>query len=336
MKAYELHPHEQFASVTLVDRPSPGPLGPHEVRVRVHAVSLNYRDLIIAKNAVHRSAPLVPTSDGAGEVIEVGAAVQRVRVGDAVAGSFFPTWTEGQLSAAHHARALGGGEAHGMLAEEVVLPETAWVKLPDHFDFVQGATLPCAGLTAWHALFVAAETKPGDRVLVQGTGGVSIFALQLARAAGAEVIATSSSDEKRVRLRELGAADTLDYRTDEAWGETVQTRTGGVDTVVEVGGAGTFDQSVKALRFGGTLALIGVLTGTGGTINTHALVHKLIQVRGVYVGSVPMFDDFVKALSRNRITPIVDRVFAFDEARQAYEYQASGAHFGKVVIRVGA
>ncbi|MBL9027707.1 MAG: NAD(P)-dependent alcohol dehydrogenase [Myxococcales bacterium] len=335
MKAYELHREEGLAALKLVDRPSP-PLGPTDVRVRVRAVSLNYRDLSVLRGAQRRERPVVPTSDGAGEVIEVGSAVRRHVVGDRVAAAFFPGWQQGGLTEEHHKNALGGS-ADGMLAEEVVLPESAWVRAPSKWSFEQASTLPCAGVTAWHALFEAASLRPGDSLLVQGTGGVSIFALQLARAAGANVIATSSSAEKRARLEQMGAVATLDYKATPQWGDAVRAASGGrgVDVAVEVGGAGTFDQTVKALRYGGTMSLLGILAGTQGPIDTYAVFHKALRVHGVYVGSVAMFESLVRALEASGIEPVVDRAFAFGDAARAYEHLASGAHFGKVVIRVG-
>jgi len=335
MKAYELKPLDGLASVTLVDRPRPGALGPRDVRVRIRAASLNYRDLVIARNARTRATPVVPVSDGAGEVIEVGDEVTRLAVGDRVAGSFFPTWLDGTIQEAHHANALGGSR-DGVLAEQVVLPEAAWIKLPAWLSFEQAATLPCAGLTAWHAVFEAAPLRPGDALLVQGTGGVSMFALQLAKAAGARVIATTSSPAKRARLEALGADAVIDYRQTPDWGDAVRAATGGrgVDLAVEVGGAGTFDQTVKALRYGGAMSILGILAGTTGPINTHAVLHKSLHVHGIYVGSVAMFERFVRALDATRLAPIVDRVFPFIEARAAYDYLASGAHLGKVVIQV--
>ena len=335
MKAYQLSRAEGFSSLELVERPEPGPLGPRDVRVRVRAVSLNYRDLVIARNAFRREQPVVPTSDGAGEVLAVGSEVTRWKVGDRVAANFFPTWLTGELQPEHHDHALGGS-IDGMLSEQVTLPEAAWVRIPARFSFEQAATLPCAALTAWHALFEAAHLKPGDTLLVQGTGGVSLFALQLGLRAGARVIATSSSAEKRARLEQLGAAVTLDYKQTPNWGEAARAASGGrgVDLVVEVGGAGTFDQSIQALRFGGTLSLIGVLAGTQGTINTHQVLHKNIRVHGVYVGSVSLFEDLVRTLEVHALEPIIDRVFPFAEARAAYEHLASGAHLGKVVIAI--
>jgi NADPH:quinone reductase-like Zn-dependent oxidoreductase len=335
MNAYELHPEDGFAALQLVERPAPGAPGPRDVVVRIRAVSLNYRDLAVARAAKKRAKRSVPASDGAGEVVAVGERVTRVTVGDRVAAAFFPTWTSGGLSKEHHANALGGS-IDGVLAEQVVLPESAWVRVPRHFSFEQASTLPCAGVTAWHALFEAASLKPGDTILVQGTGGVSIFALQLARATGAAVIATSSSAAKRARLEQMGAAATLDYRQEPKWGDAVRSATGGrgVDVVVEVGGAGTFDESVKALRFGGTMSLLGILAGTAGPIDTYAIFQKNVRVHGIYVGSVVMFEALVRALEASKVEPVIDRVFPFLEARGAYEYLASGAHFGKVVIRL--
>jgi len=334
MRAYELQPREGFDALALVERPTPA-LGPTDVRVRVRAVSLNFRDLTMARAARKRKSPIIPASDGAGEVIEIGSAVTRYAVGDRVAASFFPTWLAGDLSDYHHANALGGGR-DGMLAEQVVLPETAWLALPSRLSYEAAATLPCAGVTAYHALFQAAQVRPGDVVLVQGTGGVSIFGLQLAKAAGARVIVTSSSEAKRERALALGADHVLDYKADPAWGEAARKWTGGrgVDAVIEVGGPGTFDQSVAALRYGGTMSILGVLTGVRGEVNTYGIFHKTLRVAGVYVGSVAMFEGLLRALEAARIDPIIDRAFGFGEVKQAYEHLASGAHFGKVVVSV--
>jgi NADPH:quinone reductase-like Zn-dependent oxidoreductase len=334
MRAYEIQPRDGFDALALVDRPSPA-LGPSDVRVRVRAVSLNFRDLNMVKSARRRKAPIVPASDGAGEVIEIGSAVTRCAVGDRVAASFFPTWLSGELSDYHHARALGGGQ-DGMLAQEVVLHETAWVRLPARLSFEAAATLPCAGVTAYHALFEAAQLRAGDVVLLQGTGGVSIFGLQLARAAGARVVITSSSAAKRDRAIAMGADHVIDYKADPAWGETARAWTGGrgADIVIEVGGPGTFDQSVAALRYGGTMSLLGVLTGLKGEINTYGVFHKSLRVAGIYVGSVAMFEGLVRALEARQIEPVIDRTFGFSEVKEAYAYLSSGAHFGKVVIRI--
>jgi NADPH:quinone reductase-like Zn-dependent oxidoreductase len=334
MRAYEIQPRDGFDALAVVDRPSPA-LGAKDVRVRVRAVSLNYRDLTIARGAKKRKAPVIPASDGAGEVVEVGSAVTRHAVGDRVAGAFFPHWIDGGMSEHAHSAALGGSH-DGMLADEVVLPETAWVRIPARLSFEAAATLPCAGVTAYHALFEGHRLRPGETVLVQGTGGVSIFGLQLAKAAGARVIVTSSSAAKRDRALAMGADHVIDYKAQAQWGEAARGFTGGrgVDAVIEVGGPGTFDQSVVALRYGGTMSLLGVLTGTKGEVNTYGIFHKGLHIAGIYVGSVAMFESLVRALEASKIDPVIDRTFGFAETRAAYEYLASGAHFGKVVIRI--
>ncbi|MBL8742877.1 MAG: NAD(P)-dependent alcohol dehydrogenase [Myxococcales bacterium] len=335
MKIWELQRKAGFDALTLAERSS-APVGAHDVKVRVGAVSLNYRDLFVVKSAEKGSGPpRIPVSDGAGEVIAVGTGVTRWRVGDRVAASFFPSWVEGELSDAHHQLALGGSGADGMLQEEVVLPEHSWVRMPQGYSFEEAATLPCAGLTAWQALFEVTSLRPGETVLLQGSGGVSVFALQLAKAAGARVLMTSSSADKAKKLVELGAEQVIDYRADPKWGERVRSITGGrgVDLVVDVGGQATFDQSATALRYGGTMSMLGVLTGARGEVNLHAIFHRRQTIRGVYVGSVAMFERFVAAIEQNRIRPIIDRVFAFQDARAAYEHLASAQHLGKVVIR---
>jgi NADPH:quinone reductase-like Zn-dependent oxidoreductase len=334
MRAYELHARPDLDSVTLVERPAPK-VGPGDVRGRVRAISLNFRDLAVARGAARRKSPVVPASDGAGEVLEVGSGVTDLAPGARVMASFFPTWQDGLLSDHHHANALGGGR-DGMLAEEVVLPRQAWLSVPEHLSFEQAATLPCAGVTAWHALFEAASLQPGQTVLLQGTGGVSVFALQLAKAAGARAIVTSSSAAKRERATALGADHTIDYKENPKWGEAAKAWTGGrgVDVVVEVGGPGTFDQSTAALCYGGTMSILGVLTGTQGPVNTYAIFHRALRVAGIYVGSVAMFERLNRALAAHRLTPVIDRVFAFDEARAAYDHLASAQHFGKVVVAV--
>ena len=331
MRIYELRPGSE--ALFSAERAAPH-AGPGEVKVRVRAVSLNHRDLKVAQRS--RQAPLIPVSDGAGEVTAVGAGVTRWKAGDRVMGSFFPTWLSGPLSDFHHANALGGGR-DGMLAEEVVLPESAWVRIPEHLSFEEASTLPCAGVTAWHALFEATRLRPGETVLLQGTGGVSVFALQLAKLAGAEVILTTSSEDKAKRARELGADHVLDYKRDAEWGKTARGITGGrgVDLVVDVGGPATFDQSTAALRYGGTMSILGVLTGTSGPVNTYAIFYRTLRVLGIYVGSVEMFERFARAVGEAELHPIIDWVFPFPEAQKAYRHLASGSHFGKVVIRVG-
>lgn len=330
MKAYEL----KAGALTLGERPTP-PVGPNDVRLRVRATSLNFRDVAILRDAARLKRPIVPLSDGAGEVVEIGALVKTLAVGDRVAANFFPDWTDGGIDERFQQRALGG-TMDGMLAEEVVLPATGCVKIPAKMSFAQAATLPCAAVTAWNALFVAASPRPGDSIVVQGTGGVSIFALQLARAMHVNVIATSSSAEKRARLLSMGAVAAIDYRETPAWGKAVRAANQGrgVDVAIEVGGAGTFDQSVLALRHGGTLSLIGTLAGMSGSVDTYRVLQRGLTVRGIYVGSVKMFEDLLRAIELTGLEPVIDRTFAFDEAKAAYDHLASGAHFGKVVVEV--
>jgi len=335
MRAYELHPAAGFDCLRLVERPSVS-LAPDEVRVRIRAASLNYRDLTIARTPQMwpPGAPIVPCSDGAGEVVAIGTAVSRVAVGDRVAAVFFPDWLDGPFRSDYRLRALGGG-IDGTLTEERVLPEHSWVRIPREWTFEEAATLPCAGLTAYDALFDVGRVEPGSTVLVQGTGGVSIFALQLAVAAGARVVVTSRSAAKREQARRLGAAHVIDYVATPAWGEAAFEWTGhGADLVLEVGGVGTFDQSLAAVRDSGVIAVIGGLSGKSGAINLFGLVQKSLTVRGITVGSRRMFDGLVRAVESVRLRPIIDRVFDFEEARAAYAYLASGAHFGKVVVRV--
>lgn len=308
--------------------------GPGQVLVRVRAVSLNYRDLVLAQSA-DRPQPVVPCSDGAGEVVALGAGVHRVQVGDRVAGIFFQTWLDGPLYDEVHQHALGGA-IDGMLSEYAVLSEHGVVKLPDYLTFEEAACLPCAGVTVWNGLFEQGRLRPGQTVLLQGTGGVSILGLQLAKATGARVIITSSSDEKLTRARELGADETINYRTTPDWEEEVQRLTGslGADHVVEVGGAGTLEKSLGATRASGHIAFVGVLAGRSAPIATGLLLTKSLRLTGIYVGSRAMFERLLGALTQNQLHPVIDRVFELAEAPAALAYLQSGAHFGKVVVRL--
>lgn len=322
----------------IAERAEPQP-GPGQLLVRVRAVALNYRDLLICAGQYDpkMQCPRVLTSDGAGEVVAVGPGVSRFAVGDRVAANFFPNWQTGPVSSERIRPSLGG-DTDGMLAELVVLPETAWLTLPQHLSFEQAATLPCAALTAWNALFAGPSVlTAGQTVLVQGTGGVSIFALQFAKLAGARVIVTSSSDEKLQRAVGLGADDTINYRTMPEWDKRVRELTGGrgVDHVVEVGGAGTLSRSLRAVRTGGIVSLIGVLSGLVGSVDTLQVLMRSITVRGIFVGSCEMFAAMNRAIEQARLQPVLDRVFDFEQAAEALQYLQSAAHFGKVVIRVG-
>jgi NADPH:quinone reductase-like Zn-dependent oxidoreductase len=335
MRAYRIHEANGPGSLTRDDRPEPE-AGPGRVVVRVRAASLNYRDLLVIKGLYSRNLPLpmVPLSDGAGEVVEVGPGVTRFQPGDRVAGCFFSDWVDGPLDDRASKSALGGA-VDGMLAERVALPESGLVKVPDHLSFEEASTLPCAALTAWHALMEGGGLKAGQSVLIQGTGGVSLFALQFATMAGARVIATSSSDAKLARVRDLGASDGINYKTTPDWDVAARNLTEGrgVDHVIEVGGAGTLPRSMKAVKLGGHIALIGVLGG-GGEIDPRPLLMKNIRLQGIYVGSRAMFETMNRAIALHKLKPIIDRVFPFDQAVAAYQHLESGTHFGKVVIRV--
>ncbi|QSA96974.1 NAD(P)-dependent alcohol dehydrogenase [Methylococcus sp. EFPC2] len=336
MQAYQIKSGQQIAGLEQVERSLAAPAD-HEVQVRVHAVSLNFRDLMIAdgKYLSAGEAPVVPCSDGAGEVVAVGARVSRFRVGDRVAASFFPEWIQGAPTVQNSVGALGGAR-DGMLAEAVVLHEDALVSIPAHLSYTEAATLPCAGVTAWNALFVEGGLRPGDSVLLLGTGGVSVWALQLAKAAGLYTIITSSSDEKLERARRLGASATINYRTTPEWQEEVLrlTEGRGVDLVLEVGGKGTLARSIASARMGGTIAIIGGLSGFGGELNPFALIGGAKRLSGIFVGSRSMFEDLNRFVSVAEIHPVVDRVFPFRQAREAYTHLKNAGHFGKIVIEV--
>jgi NADPH:quinone reductase-like Zn-dependent oxidoreductase len=277
---------------------------------------------------------MIPVSDGAGEVVATGAGVTGRKPGERVISCFAPAWLDGPPTEAKMRSALGA-DADGLLREEAVLPEGALVPIPAHLSFEEAATLPCAAVTAWNALVETGGVKPGDSVLIQGTGGVSLFALQFARLAGARVIATSSSDPKLARARELGAADGINYKSTPDWDKRVRELTAGqgVDFIVEVGGAGTLPKSTRAVRLGGTIALIGVLSG-GGEFNPIAVLMKHIRLQGIFVGSRRMLESMIRAIESSQLHPVIDRVFPFDQAVAALKHLESGAHFGKVVIAV--
>lgn len=334
MKVYEIQNKQGIASLAMVERGAAA-LGSTQVRVRIRASSLNYRDLMTVLFAgMGNKLPLVPNSDGCGEIIETGAEVTRFKTGDRVITTFFQRWLDGAISADVMRSALGG-TVDGVLAEEVVLDETGVVVLPEHMSFEEGATLSCAALTAWHSMVVKGRVKAGDIVLTLGTGGVSIFALQFAVMHGAQVIITSSSDAKLARAKALGAWQTINYKDDPDWEKTVLRLTDGrgADQVLEVGGAGTLEKSLAATRFGGMVGLIGVLTGFGGSINPDTILRKSIDLQGVYVGSRAMFEDMNRALSVHKVKPIIDQYFEFEQAPDAYRCLEQQGHFGKVVIR---
>ncbi len=335
MKAFEIQNKFGLDSLTLTERPDPKP-GYGQVLIKLRAVSLNYRDLMVVKGLYNPKLPLplIPFSDGVGEVVAVGSGVTRVNIGDRVAGIFFQKWLAGELTAEKAESALGGAIV-GMLAEYVVLHEDGVVRVPEHLTDEEAASLPCAAVTAWNALFTSGGLKAGDTVLIQGTGGVSIFALQFALLAGARVIATSSSDEKLERVLQLGASDGINYKQTPDWGKKVRELTAGdgVDYVVEVGGAGTLSESLRAVRYGGQISLIGVLTGGSAEINTASILMKNVKVQGIYVGSREMFEAMNCAIALHKLHPVCDRVFPFHEAPEALKYMETGSHFGKICIR---
>lgn len=322
-------------TLRLVDAPVRRP-GAREVLVRVHASALNRRDIMVARGQypIGNRESLVPLSDGAGEVVEVGPGVTRFKVGDRVAAIFFQGWIDGRMPPTAAATALGG-ELDGMLTQYVTLSEDGLVHIPAHLSYEEAATLPCAGVTAWNGLFTRGRLQAGDYVLLQGTGGVSILGLQFAVAAGARPIITSSSDAKLERARTLGAVGTLNYRTTPQWGARVRELTGGpgVHHVLEVGGKDSLPQSLEAIAHGGHVALIGGLGGFAGAIPAGTLMRANVTVSGLYVGSRADFEAMNAFIERHRVKPVVDRVFEFSDAPAAFEYMDSGSHFGKVVIR---
>lgn len=338
MRAYEVVAgSNSIEGLRRCTRPDPVPQAA-QIVVRIQAASLNYRDLMIARGHYGGGpvkADVIPLSDGAGEVVALGPAVTRFKVGQRVAGTFFRNWIDGPPPR-EPLVALGSPPADGMLAEYAVLPEEAAVAVPEHLSTPAAATLPCAGVTAWHALVEYGRVAPGETVLVIGTGGVSIFALQFARLAGARVLVISSSDEKLARARALGADGCINYRTHPDWEREVSTLTAGagVDHVLEVGGTGTLNRSIASAGAGGRIALIGLLTGFAGSVNPYGLLSKQASIRGIFVGSRGHFLRMNAAIANSRLEPVIDRVFDFDEAPAAYRYLESGAHLGKVVLRL--
>lgn len=309
--------------------------GPGEVSVRMRANSINFRDLMTIQDPVSRKLPYprVPNSCGAGEITAVGPGVKGFKAGDRVASCFFQRWTDGPCSADAMASALGGA-VDGVLAEEAVLAADGVVPLPSHLSFSEAATLPCAALTAWNAIVETGRVKAGDWVLLLGTGGVSIFALQFAHMMGARTVITSSSDDKLERARSLGATATVNYRRHPDWEEAVLEATGGlgVDLAVEVGGAGTLPRSIAATRIAGTIALIGVLQG--GKIDPAQFMRRSIRMQGIYVGSRRMFLDMNRAIEAHKLRPVIDSSYRFERAPEAYRHMAAAGHLGKIVIEM--
>ena len=322
-------------ALKLVEAPVRQP-GEREVLVRVHATSLNRRDIYVkaAQYPGQMKPNLVPLSDGAGEVVATGPKATRFKKGDRVAAIFFPMWIDGRPKP-EYLGSLGGGGVDGMLSQYVTLNENSLVAIPKHLSWEEAATLPCAGVTAWNALVTRGHTQPGDFVLLQGTGGVSILGLQLAVAMGAKPVITSSHDDKLARAKQLGAAITINYKTTPDWEKAVLEATqGGVQQALEVGGKQTLQKTLASLAPGGHVALIGGLSEFGGDIPAYALMGKNATASGLYVGSRADFEALNAFLEKHRFKPVIDKVFDFENARAAYDYMDSGALFGKVVIRL--
>jgi len=323
----------------LVLKEVPRPVaGANEVLVRVKAASLNRRDIYMLNDQYGPSgsaAGTIPLSDGAGEVIAVGDDVSRFKVGDRVAGTFFPKWIDGPPNAETRPSARGGSPG-GMLSEIIVSHEDGLVAIPEHLSFEEAATLPCAAVTAWSGLFKRGNLQPDEYVLLEGTGGVSTFGLLFSVAAGAKPIITSSRDRKLERARELGAFGTANYRENPDWQKEVRELTGGVGVsqVLEVGGRDTLGKAIEALAYGGHIALIGGLSGFGGDLPVGALMLNNASASGIYVGSREDFEAMNVFLSEHNIRPLIDRVFEFDQAAEAFEYMNSGSFMGKIVIRL--
>ncbi len=339
MRAFQIQDDWRMENVRLVELPRPVP-GATQALLKMRAASLNYRDLLVPKRgygAKTGTLPLIPISDGVGEVVALGAGVSRVRTGDRVCPIFMPRWLGGEASG-ERLNATLGGPLDGVMTEYLVVDETAVVQVPEYLSDVEAATLPVAGVTAWSALQTYGSARPGDRVLVQGSGGVSLFALQFARAAGCRVFVTSGSDEKLQRLLDLGAEAGVNYNRDPEWGVTIRKLAGGdgVDLIVEVGGEKTLPQSLRAIRIGGTMAMIGVLTGGQMNVPLGPIVTRHVRLQGITVGHRDGFEAMCRAMAASRIQPLVDRVFTFEELHPALEYLASGRHFGKICLNFGA
>ncbi len=314
------------------DAPAPGP---GQIQVRVKASSLNFHDLAVVSGMIPVEDGRIPMSDGAGDVVAVGDGVTRFKEGDAVVSTFFPNWQDGP-PALEKLLGVPGDHAQGFAAETVTMSASAFTRQPVGYSHAEAATLPCAALTAWRAVMVEAQIKPGDWVLTQGTGGVSIFALQFAKAAGARVIATSSSDDKLARLKDLGADHLINYKETPDWGAKAKELTGGigVDEVVEIGGPGTLTQSIVASRIGGHISMIGVLTGMSGEVPTAALFSSNLTLKGITVGSIKEQEDMVAAINANNIKPVIDSHFPLDDISNAFAHQMSQKHFGKICLDI--
>lgn len=334
MRVVRLKAPASVENLKLVEEDHPQP-GPGELLVRIRASSLNFHDDMVVQGKIRCADGRIPMSDGAGEVIAVGDNVHQFKVDDAVVSTFLPNWLGGEMTSATK-REVPGDTMDGYAREYVCMPAHAFTKAPAGYTPLEAATLTCAGVTAWRGLVVCGQVKPGDTVLTLGTGGVSLFALQFAKAAGARVIATSSSDEKLEKLKRLGADALINYKTVPDWGRAAKDLTDGrgVDHVIEVGGPATLMQSIAACRTGGHIALIGVLTGFAGELVIPALFSNQIRTSGIHVGSRADQEDMIRAITVNRLKPVIDRSFPLQEIGAAFNYFESQKHFGKVCLEL--
>jgi len=333
MKAAVVRLPTSLESLSIEDQAEPA-ITAGKLKVRWHALSLNFHDYAVVAGMLPAVDGRIPISDGAGEIVAVGEGVSGWAVGDKVMSLFFPDWQDGEPTAATTSR-LGGDSTDGCAVEFSLVDPDKLTRIPKGYSFAEAATLPCAALTAWRALVEVGQIKAGDQVLVEGTGGVSIFALQFAKSFGAKVYATSSSPAKLERLKKLGADATIDYRADPNWGEAIsQLSGGGVDHVIDVGGAATLDQSISAVKVGGSLVIIGILGGLVAEINLAKLMMKQQQIRPIAVGSRAMQLRMVEAIEKSGMKPIIDARFPLGKLADAFRYQLSGQHFGKIVIDI--
>jgi NADPH:quinone reductase-like Zn-dependent oxidoreductase len=334
MKAIEIHDNVGVDSLRLVDRPEPVP-GPRQVMLKMKAFSINYRDLLVVSGVGRWRPPLgrVPVSDGVGIVVAVGTDVSRIKIGDRVSPIFYPKWLEGRVAAEKMEHALGGAAADGVLAEYTVFDEASVVRVPAHLTDEEAATLPCAGVTAWNALLSVGDITPGDSVVVLGTGGVSIFALQFAKFRGARVIITSSSDQKLVRAKELGADAGINYKAKPDWPNAITELTDGAGADYVVDTVGELKKAIAAVRLGGIVAFVGLLNGMTAEVDLVMFMGKSSRVEAVDVGSREMFEAMNKAIAFHAMHPVIDRVFGFLELREGLNYLKEARHFGKVCLR---
>ena len=331
MRTVAIGPTGGLEHLQVIESDEPKP-GAGEVLVRWRATSLNYHDYLVGVGAIPVPEGRVPMSDGAGEIVALGDGVDNWQIGDHVMSLFFPNWLDGRPTAAKTS-AISGETANGFLTEYGVVSAASLTQIPNGYTFAEAATLPCAAVTAWRALVVEGQIKMGDKVLIEGSGGMSIFALQLAKAAGATVYATSSSAEKADRLKSMGAVEVHDYKADERWGKSIFRATGGMDHVLDVGGGSTMNQSIEAAAMGGHIYAIGILgNGRKGTLTFPKLFFKHLRMTGLAVGSRKMQEDMILGVEEAGFRPVIDRSFGFTELAEAFPYQASGAHFGKIVL----